>query len=127
MLLIKLIIFSISFLSEETSATAINLERVILMPSFYINQKVNNEIELCEVSGLECKKAVERALLQKRISYFIRWLKPSIFSFSRKKNICIFCVNDNVRDEAETVVRAICDEAGYAVRFIMKKSQVDYL
>lgn len=96
------------------------------MQSLYTNLKVNNEIELCEIGDLECKKVVERALLQKRISYYIRWLKPSLFHFSRK-NVCILCVNNNVRDEAAAAVRAVCDEAGFKVRFIMKKAENDYL
>jgi hypothetical protein len=109
---------------HDTMAHIHNFERMIFMPSFN-SQKINNEIELCEVSDIECKKAVEKALLNKRISYYIKWIKPSLFS--RKKNICVFCVNDNVRDEAEAVVRMICDETGHNVRFIMKKTQVDYL
>jgi predicted RNA-binding protein with EMAP domain len=94
------------------------------MQPLYTNVKIYNEIELCEVSGLECKNAIEKALLQKRISYFVRWLKPSLF---KKKNLCIICVNDNVREEAEEVVRALCDETGYEVRFLMKKSQNHFL
>ena len=58
----------------------------------YTALKVNNEIELCEISDLECKQLIERQLLKERISYFIRWVKPSIFR--RKKNLCIIWVND---------------------------------
>jgi len=90
------------------------------MQSFYTKLKVNNEIELCEVTAQECKQIIEHALLQKRISYYIRWPKTSIFS--RRKDICIFCVHDNVREEAEAVVRSICAEKGYTARFIMKKA-----
>lgn len=95
------------------------------MQPLYTALKVNNEIELCEVSDLECKRVIERELLKNRISYYIRWPKPTLFN--RKKNICIICINDNAKDEAENVVRAICDESGYHVRFIMKKSQNNYL
>lgn len=90
----------------------------------YTTLKVNNEIELCEISDLECKQLIERQLLKERISYFIRWVKPSIFR--RKKNLCIICVNENMVDAAEDVVRSICDEKGYPVRFLMKKSQNTY-
>ena len=89
-----------------------------------ISIQVNNEIELCEVSDPECKNLIERALLKSRISYYIRWAKASFFS--RRKNVCIICVNDSVREEAENVVRAICDEAGYSVKFIFKKTQYNY-
>lgn len=95
------------------------------MPTLYTNMKVNNEIELCEVSDPDCKKAIESALLKLRISYYIRFPKTSIFS--RKKDSCVICINDNVRDEAEALVRSICDEKGYNVRFIMKRSPNDYL
>ncbi len=95
------------------------------MQPLYTAVKVNNEIELCEVSNLECKKKIERELLKNRISYYVRWPKSSLFH--RNKDICIICVNDNAKEEAENVVRAICEESGYAVRFIMKKSQHNYL
>lgn len=95
------------------------------MQPLYNNVKIYNEIELCEVSGLDGKNAIEKALLQKRISYFVRWLKPSLFH--RKRDLCIICVNDNAKEEAEAVVRTVCDETGHSVRFLMKKSQNHYL
>ncbi len=91
----------------------------------YTAVKVNNEIELCEITDLECKKLIEKALLSQRISYYIRWPKPSIFH--RSKYTCIICVNDNSKDIAEDIVRAICDETGYPVKFLMRKSQNHYL
>lgn len=95
------------------------------MQPLYTAVKVHNEIELCEVSDPECKKMIERALLQNRISYYIRWPKSTLFH--RNKDLCVICVNDNARDEAENVVRSICDEAGFSVRFLMKKFQNNYL
>lgn len=95
-----------------------------MQPS-YAMVKFNNEIELCEITDQECKKTIERALLRNRISYYIRWPKASFFS--KKKNTCIICVNDNAKDEAESVVRSVCDETGYKVRFIMKRSHNVYL
>lgn len=53
------------------------------MQPLYTTLKVNNEIELCEVSDPDCKQLIERALLKNRISYYIRWPKASFFS--RKK------------------------------------------
>ncbi len=95
------------------------------MQSLYTTLKVNNEIELCEVNDFDCKRIIERELLKNRISYFVRWPKSSFFS--RKKEICIICVNDNAREEAENVVRAVCDETGYSVKFLMKKSPNHFL
>ena len=41
------------------------------MESKFSRVKVNNEMELCRVSDMKVKEAVERALLGARISYFI--------------------------------------------------------
>ncbi|MBE5883634.1 MAG: hypothetical protein E7291_04370 [Lachnospiraceae bacterium] len=95
------------------------------MQPLYTTVQVNNEIELCEVSDLDCKQLIERELLKNRISYYIRWQKGSLFN--RRKNSCIICINDTVREDAENIVRAVCDEAGYPVKFLLKKSQYNYL
>jgi len=95
------------------------------MQPLYTTVKVNNEIELCEVSNPECKKEIERELLRNRISYYIRWPKSSFLS--PKKNSCIICVNDSAQDAAEEIVRSICEEMGYHVKFIMKHSVNHYL
>ena len=95
------------------------------MQPLYTAVKVNNEIELCEVDHPDCKKEIERELLKNRISYYIRWPKASIFS--RKKDSCIICINDSSKEEAEEVVRSICETGGYEVRFLMKCSVNHYL
>ena len=46
--------------------------------TLYTALKVNNEIELCEISDLDCKQLIERRLLAARISYFIRWMRSSV-------------------------------------------------
>lgn len=94
------------------------------MQPLYTNLKVNNEIELCEVADEECKKMIERALLQNRISYYIRWTKASLFG---KRQHCIICVNDNSKEDAEELVRSICDESGFRVKFLLRKSTNSYL
>ncbi|MBO4514512.1 MAG: hypothetical protein J5721_02430 [Lachnospiraceae bacterium] len=93
------------------------------MQPIYTNLKVNNEIELCEVTDEECKKLIEKALLQNRISYYIRWVKAGFFS---NRQNCIICVNDNSKEAAEALVRAICDEAGYRVKFLLRQSNTSY-
>ncbi len=95
------------------------------MQPVYTALKVNNEIELCEVDNIECKQLIERALLKSRISYYIRWAKTSFFN--RKKMNCIICINENAKEEAENLVREICDEAGYSVKFLLRKSANSYL
>lgn len=95
------------------------------MQPLYASVKVNNEIELCEVSDPDCKRLIERALLKERISYYVRWPKTSLFG--RKKDSCTICVNDNSKEAAESIVRSICDESGYNVKFVLKKTQTSYL
>lgn len=90
------------------------------MQPLYTALKVNNEIELCEVESPDCKREIERELLKNHISYYIRWPKTSFFS--RRKNICIICINDSSRDLAEEIVRSICANGGYEVKFLMRHS-----
>lgn len=94
------------------------------MQTLYTSLKVNNEIELCEIDGDESKKIIEKALLENRISYFIRWPKRRLFG---RKNVCIICVNDNASEEAAELVQTISDEVGCYVRFLFKKTKNDYL
>ena len=95
------------------------------MQPLYTTLKVNNEIELCEVSAPDCKQLIESALLKNRISYYIRW--PTASFLRRKNDPRSICINDNVKDAAEEIVRGICDESGYNVRFILKRSSNNYL
>ncbi|MBQ6695861.1 MAG: hypothetical protein IJN16_04070 [Lachnospiraceae bacterium] len=94
------------------------------MQTLYTNIKVNNEIELCEILDGESKVRIEKALLQNRISYFIRWQRRGFF---RKRNFCIICVHDDVKEAAAEIVQAVCDEMGYYVKFLFKKARNDYL
>ncbi len=95
------------------------------MQTLYTAAKVNNEIELCEVSGVANRREIEKALLRNRISYYFRWPKTTIFN--KKKELCIICINENSKEEAEAIVQAVCDEKNIRVRFIMKRSRNDYL
>ena len=95
------------------------------MRQVYTPLKVNNEIELCEIRDENCKKIIEKALLQNRISYFIRWTKSGFFLNRRER--CIICINENAKDDAVEIIKDICSETGYKVRFIMKPSQANYL
>ena len=97
------------------------------MQPLYTSVKVNNEIELCEINNLECKQLVEKELLKNRISYFIRWTKTGIFRLGKNKDNCIICVHENVKEQAEVVIKTLCDEMGYQVKFIYKRTHNDYL
>lgn len=88
-------------------------------------EKVNNEYEICEIATLDAKQQIEKALLQNRISYFIRWPKPKLFS--RHKVLCILCVNESSRETAEDAIRSLGDDVTDSVRFINRKSENDFL
>jgi len=64
--------------------------------------KVNNEIDLCEVSSEKVKKKLEAALQYARVSYFLRWQEPGFFAkhFLHEKTRLIFCVNAAQLDDA---------------------------
>lgn len=94
------------------------------MHSIYTSLKVNNEIELCEIEDGDNRKFIEKELLKNRISYFVRWPKKSFFG---RKNTCIICVHDDVKEAASEIVQAICDNLGCAVRFMYKKTKNDFL
>lgn len=86
----------------------------------YTKLKVNNEIELCETSDMEVKQQIEKALLQKRISYYMKWRKQGVL---RKREICTICVNDSVRDEAEQLIRSVVKDTDNKVKFLLRKAE----
>lgn len=69
----------------------------------YIQLRMNNEIELCEVADIATKDIVEKALIQNRISYFINWQRTGIFRSG--KEVGIFCINENHKEEAERIIQ----------------------
>jgi len=93
---------------------------ILIMKTLYTSLKVNNEYEICEVYDPDCKALLEKSFLANRISYFIKWPKVSIFS--RRKFICIFCVNENAIYDAEDIIAQIVEDTGYEIKFLDKKS-----
>lgn len=100
------------------------IERIKIMQSYYTAEKVNNEIELCEIKEEECKKVIEKAFLKNRISYFMRWKRTSFFN---RHEVCIICVNETDKEAAEAVVKEVCDSTNFHVKFLMKKPAQSYL
>lgn len=90
----------------------------------YTRLKVNNEIELCETADMEMKQQIERILLRNRISYYIKWYKQGLFR--KNRNICIFCVNDSAKEDAEQLVRSLAKDIESKVKFLMRKSEESY-
>lgn len=84
--------------------------------NIYSTLKVNNEIELCEVTDMNCKHLIERELLKNRISYFVKWHKARILR--RKPEACVFCINDNDRELAETSIRALGKDVESKITFL---------
>ncbi len=91
------------------------------MQTEYTKLKVYNEIELCETWDMDVKQQIERILLRNRISYYIKWYKEGLFK--RNHNVCIFCVNDSSRDDAEQLIRSLDKDIDSKVRFLMRKQE----
>ncbi|MBQ7956129.1 MAG: hypothetical protein IJ282_10325 [Lachnospiraceae bacterium] len=95
------------------------------MQTAYMKQKINNEMEICEITDLEAKQLIEKTLLKNRISYYLKWPKAKFWS--RRRVICILCVNDNSRDEAEEAIRSLGEDVTDYVRFVARKSDNVFL
>lgn len=91
------------------------------MQTIYTKVKVHNEVELCETTDMDVKSQIEKTLLENRISYYIKWYKQGFFWNS--KNVCVFCVNENSKDEAEELVNGLAGKHGDKIRFLMSKSK----
>lgn len=90
----------------------------------YTKVKVHNEIEFCETADMDVKQKIERVLLHNRISYYIKWYKQGFLR--RNRNICIFCINDSAREEAEQLVRALEEGIEEKVRFLMRRTEESF-
>lgn len=91
------------------------------MQTIYTKVKVHNEVELCETADMDVKSQIEKTLLENRISYYIKWYKQGFFWNS--KNVCVFCVNENSKDEAEELINGLAVKHGDKIRFLMSKSK----
>ena len=91
------------------------------MQTIYTKVKVHNEVELCETADMDVKSRIEKTLLENRISYYIKWYKQGFFWNS--KNVCVFCVNENSKDEAEELINELVKKYEDKIRFLMSKSK----
>lgn len=91
------------------------------MQTEYTKLKVYNEIELCETSDVDMKQLIEHILLINRISYYIKWHKEGFFR--RNRNVCIFCVNDNSKEDAEQLIRSLGKDVEAKVKFLLRKQE----
>lgn len=95
-----------------------------IMQPEYTKLKVNNEIELCETADMEVKQQIEKILLKNRISYYMKWRKQGMLW--RNRDVCVICVNDSARDEAEQLIRSELGEKEDKVKFLMRKSEESF-
>ncbi len=81
------------------------------MENEYSKVKVNNEMDFCSVTDTEVKTVLEKAFMKARVSYFLRWEKPGLFSkmFSGSKPGIVFCINSAQIDTAEEVLKSLGD------------------
>lgn len=84
------------------------------MENEYSKVKVNNEMDFCSVTELDVKAALERAFMKARVSYFLRWEKPGIFSriFAGGKSKIVFCINSAQLETADEVLKELGDLEG---------------
>lgn len=72
---------------------------------------LNNEVPFCKVYSLKHKEAVERLLLQERISYFVKWKEQSFLSrlFSGEKESVVFVIyiHDTMLDKARSLCKGL--------------------
>jgi len=78
----------------------------------YSKVKVNNEIDFCSVTDTEVKTALEKAFMKARVSYFLRWEKPSFFAklFRSAKTSIVFCINSAQIETAQEVLNNLGDK-----------------
>ncbi len=79
------------------------------MENEYSKVKVNNEMDFCSVTDIDVKATLEKAFMKARVSYFLRWEKPSFFSkiFGSAKPNIVFCINSAQLETAEEVVKSL--------------------
>lgn len=90
------------------------------METAYQKVKVHNELEWCQVSDMETKKNIEKLLLKSRVSYYVKWEKPKLFS-SDKFGTCIFCVNQLQKDTADDAIQPLLMDDNVKIKFINRK------
>ncbi len=90
------------------------------METAYQKVKVHNELEWCQVSDMDTKEKIEKVLLKNRVSYFVKWEKPKLFS-GEKFGLCIFCVNQLQKETAEEAIESLPEEVKGKIRYINRK------
>lgn len=90
------------------------------METAYQKVKVHNELEWCQVTDIETKEKIEKLLLKSRVSYYVKWEKPRLFS-SDKFGTCIFCVNQLQKEDADKAIEPLVEADAGKIKFINRK------
>lgn len=90
------------------------------METAYQKVKVHNEVEWCQVTDMPTKEKIEKILLKYRVSYYVKWEKPRLFS-NDKFGTCVFCVNQMQKDIADEAVRDLTEELKGKVKFVNRR------
>ena len=90
------------------------------METAYQKVKVHNELEWCQVMDMETKEKIEKLLLKNRVSYYVKWEKPKLFS-NDKFGSCTFCVNLLQKEAAEEAIEEFLVDGQGKVRFVNRR------
>ena len=90
------------------------------METAYQKVKVHNELEWCQVVDMETKEKIEKLLLKNRISYYVKWEKPKLFS-NDKFGSCTFCVNQLQKEAADEAIQDFLADGAGKVHFVNRK------
>ena len=81
---------------------------------------MHNELEWCQVTDITTKEKIEKILLKNRVSYFVKWEKPKLFS-NEKFGTCIFCVNQLQKEIADEAIRDLDEDVKGKIKFVNRK------
>lgn len=94
-----------------------------------MNYKISyyhNEIELIRSDNQELKNMIEKAFLRNRISYFIRWDKPSLWQrlFGKKESEYFkICINDWDKEKALEILKEFETLIASKGEFLLKRTE----
>lgn len=95
------------------------------METAYQKVKVHNELEWCQVMDMDTKEKIEKLLLKSRVSYYVKWEKPKMFS-GDKFGTCVFCVNQLQKDDADEAIQPLVEGERSKVKFINRKLEKSF-
>ena len=99
-----------------------------MIETVYQKEKVNNEVEWCQVYDLAIKEKIEKVLLKNRVSYCILFEKPKLFS-SDKREKFVFCVNALQKETADNAIAQIgeLEDLKGKIAFLNRKVEKTYI